>query len=323
MAGAVAGHGGRTDHYRLDRHGCRLAVRPEHHPGPADRRHRRLHRCRGGVLAARRQGPERAGYGNPRDRIGEQRSDGGVPHRDPDRHDCQRPDRPALEPADSPAARVRHRRPAGPGWRLADAATGQPHQPRWRPLSDPGGGRRPGSVLADQRPARQRLPRRVPVRPGAGQPADPQPPWHPAHARRHGLAGADRHVPGPRPAGDASRPAADRIAGAGPGAVDDHLCPATVGGRQPAAVQGLPWPRKSLYLLGWPARRGTDHSCGVPADGRAARCPAVLQPGVLYRAGLAAGAGHQPAVDGQAAQSHRTARPCAHLPFGPGSPYHQ
>jgi cell volume regulation protein A len=121
---------------------------------------------------------------------------------------------------------------AGPGRRLADAATGQPHQPGRRPVPDPGDRRRPGGVLADQRPARQRLPRRVPVRPGAGQPAGAQPPRHPAHARRHGLAGADRHVPGAGAAGHAPRPAAHRPAGTGPGAVDDPGCPAAVGGRR-------------------------------------------------------------------------------------------
>ncbi len=66
---------------------------------------------------------------------------------------------------------------------------------------------------------------------------------------------------------------------------------------------------KGFYRLGRPARRGTDHSRGVPADGRPAPCTAVFQPGVLYRAGLAAGAGHQPAVGGQVAESDRTAGP--------------
>ncbi len=49
----------------------------------------------GGVLPARRQRAERAGDRQPGDRIRQQRPDGGVPHRDPDRHARQRPDRPA------------------------------------------------------------------------------------------------------------------------------------------------------------------------------------------------------------------------------------
>jgi hypothetical protein len=48
-----------------------------------------------------------------------------------------------------------------------------------------------------------------------------------------------------------------------------------------------------------------------------------LQPGVLHRAGVAAGAGHEPAVGGQAAESDRTAGPRADLPLGPGSARHQ
>ena len=104
-------------------------------------------------------------------------------------------------------------------------------------------------------PARQRLPGCVPVRPGAGQQADSQPPWHPAHARRHGLAGADRHVPGTGAAGDTARPAAHCPAGTGPGVVDDPGGAASVGGGGIAAVQGLPRPRKRLHLVGWRAAR--------------------------------------------------------------------
>ena len=46
-----------------------------------------------------RQRPERTGHRQPRDRVRQQRPDGGVPHRHPDRHARQRPDRSALEPA--------------------------------------------------------------------------------------------------------------------------------------------------------------------------------------------------------------------------------
>ncbi|MCS5948602.1 hypothetical protein LNP05_21000 [Klebsiella pneumoniae subsp. pneumoniae] len=50
-------------------------------------------------------------------------------------------------------------------------------------------------------PRRQRT-RRLSLRLSAGQPADPQA-RHPAELRRPGVAGADRHVPGAGPAGDA------------------------------------------------------------------------------------------------------------------------
>ena len=71
------------------------------------------------------------------------------------------------------------------------------------------------------------------------------------------------------------------------------------------------------------ARCGSDHSGGVPADGWPAQRPAVLQPRLLYRAGVAAGARHKPAVDRQAPEGDRAARACANLPFGPGSARHQ
>jgi cell volume regulation protein A len=44
----------------------------------------------------------------------------------------------------------------------------------------------------------------LPVRIPARQPADSQPPRYPAKLRRPGVAGADRHVPGARPAGHPS-----------------------------------------------------------------------------------------------------------------------
>ncbi|STS83562.1 cell volume regulation protein A [Klebsiella pneumoniae] len=78
-------------------------------------------------------------------------------------------------------------------------------------------------------PRRQRYPRRLSLRLSAGQPADPQPARHPAELRRPGVAGADRHVPGAGPAGDALRPAADRYPGAAAVDVDDIHCPAPVG----------------------------------------------------------------------------------------------
>ncbi len=73
----------------------------------------------------------------------------------------------------------------------------------------------------------------------AGQPADPQPARHPAELRRPGVAGADRHVPGAGPAGDALRPAADRHPGAAAVDVDDIHCPAPVGVCRPTAVSRL------------------------------------------------------------------------------------
>ena len=54
-----------------------------------------------------------------------------------------------------------------------------------------------------------------------------------------------------------------------------------------------------------------------------AQRPAVLQPRVLYRAGVAAGAGHEPAVGRQAAEGDGAAGACADLPLGPGSARHQ
>ncbi len=72
-----------------------------------------------------------------------------------------------------------------------------------------------------------------------GNQADPQPARHPAELRRPGVAGADRHVPGAGPAGDALRPAADRHPGAAAVDVDDIHCPAPVGVCKPAAVSRL------------------------------------------------------------------------------------
>lgn len=144
---------------------------------------------------------QRAGHRDPGNRIGQQRPNGGVPHRDPDRDARQRPDRPQLGLRPAPGAAVRSRRPARSWRRLVAAATDQPHAPGRRPLPVAGDQRRPAGVRPGQRRRRQRHPRHLPVRPAPRQPPDPQPPRHPAHARRHGLAGADRHVPGPRPAG--------------------------------------------------------------------------------------------------------------------------
>lgn len=147
LAGLVAGHGGGVDYHRPHRHGGGLAVQPQHYPRLADWRDCRLHGRRGGVLAAGRQGLERAGQRQPGNRIRQQRPDGGVSHCHPDRHARQRPDRPALEPTDPSGARIRHRRPGRIGRRLADAANGQSHQPGHRPLSDSGDRRRPVSSL--------------------------------------------------------------------------------------------------------------------------------------------------------------------------------
>ncbi|VFT36262.1 potassium/proton antiporter [Pseudomonas aeruginosa] len=244
LAGIVAGHPGRAGDHRPDRHRGSLAVRPALDGRPADRRHRRLHRRRRGVLPARRQRSQRAGHRDPGNRIGQQRPDGGVPHRDPDRDARQRPDRPQLGLRPAPGAAVRSRRPARSWRRLVAAATDQPHAPGRRPLPVAGDQRRPAGVRPGQRRRRQRHPRHLPVRPAPRQPPDPQPPRHPAHARRHGLAGADRHVPGPRPAGHPPRPVADRPAGTGPGAVDDPGGTTAVGTDRTDPVPRLPRPRE-------------------------------------------------------------------------------
>ena len=94
-------------------------------------------------------------------------------------------------------------------------------------------------ILPSPPPRRQRYPRRLSLRLSAGQPADPQPARHPAELRRLGVAGADRHVHGAGPAGDALRPAADRYPGAAAVDVDDIHCPAPVGVCRPAAVSRL------------------------------------------------------------------------------------
>jgi cell volume regulation protein A len=56
LARAVAGDGRGTDHLGADRDDGGLAVQAGYDRRPADRRHCRLHRRRGGLLAARRQG---------------------------------------------------------------------------------------------------------------------------------------------------------------------------------------------------------------------------------------------------------------------------
>jgi cell volume regulation protein A len=94
-------------------------------------------------------------------------------------------------------------------------------------------------IFAVTTPRRQRYPRRLSLRLSAGQPADPQPARHPAELRRPGVAGANRHVPGAGPAGDALRPAADRHPGAAAVDVDDFHCPSAVGVCRPAAVSRL------------------------------------------------------------------------------------
>lgn len=86
------------------------------------------------------------------------------------------------------------------------------------------------------RAGRQRYSGGLPLRFPVGQPTDSQPSRHFAELRRSGLAGADCHVPGAGPAGDAVGPAAYRRSGAAFVGLDDLLRPSAVGVCRAAAV---------------------------------------------------------------------------------------
>ena len=212
-----AGDRGRGGHRGADRGLRRLGAGPGSGPGVPDRRDRRLDGRGRGVLplALAWHGAQAPGRRHARDRVGQQRSDGDLPHRGPG--GLARARRCAvLEPGLAVRAADGAGRAARPGRRPGPGLAHQSPAARAGAVSSAGPGRRLVRICRHRHARRQRLPGHLRRRTGAWQPAPASGGQHPAGARRHRLAGADHDVPGAGPAGHTLRARQARPGGARP-----------------------------------------------------------------------------------------------------------